>query len=54
MVDITNLTITKAHELLSKKEVTVRELVDAYKAQAHATVGLNAYREIFEFDTEAA
>lgn len=53
MVDITNLTIKKAHDLLSKKEVTVRELVDAFLEQAHARTDLNAYREIFELDGEA-
>lgn len=49
-MDISNLTIKKAHDLLIKKEISVRELVDAFVKQAHGKSKLNAYREIFKVD----
>lgn len=47
-MDISNLTIKKAHDLLVKKEVTARVLAEEFLKVAHAKSSLNAYREIFD------
>ena len=46
-MDIANLTIKEAHDLLVSKEITARELAEKFLEVAKATIGLNAYREIF-------
>ncbi len=47
-MDISTLTIKKAHDLLVKKEITARELAEQFLKVAHDTADLNAYREIFD------
>ncbi len=47
-MDISSLTIKKAHELLVNKEITARELVEHFLKEAHTKSELNAYREIFD------
>jgi len=52
-MDIKKLTIKEAHELLTKKKITVLELLDAVLEEAGKTnKELNAYLEIFD-DTRA-
>ena len=46
-MDIKNLTIKQAHELLINKKMSVLELLEAVLKEAEATRGLNAYLEIF-------
>lgn len=53
-MDISNLTIKKAHEMLISKQVSARELVAEYLSVAHAKKDLNAYREIFADAMESA
>lgn len=49
MIDLTTLTIEKAHTLLTTKELTVRELVDAYLKEIEKNnTRLNAYLEIYD------
>ncbi len=49
MIDLATLTIEGAHASLSKKEYTVRELVDAYLAVIkEKNPRINAYLEIFD------
>lgn len=48
-MDLKNLTIEKAHELLRNKEVSVRDLVDFYlKNIKEKNSSINAYLEIFD------
>ena len=47
-LDFKQLTIKQAHDLLVKKEVTVRELVEHFLKEANAKRDLNAYLEIFD------
>lgn len=47
-MELKNLTIKKAHELLVSKKMSVLELVDAVRTQAESTKYLNAYLEVFE------
>ena len=47
-MDISSLTIKKAHELLVQKEITARELAEHFLKEAQAKSDLNAYREIFD------
>lgn len=47
-MELKNLTIKKAHELLVSRKTSVFELVDAVRAQAESTKDLNAYLEIFD------
>ncbi len=49
-MDISTLTITEAHKLLTEKKLTVRELVDSAVLRAKESGDLNAYLELF--DTE--
>lgn len=46
-MDTATLTIKKAHELLVKKEISVRDLVEQFLSNAEGISRLNAYREIF-------
>lgn len=49
MIDLKNLTITKAHESLKAGEYTCRELVEAYLEKIkEKNQELNAYLEVFE------
>ena len=49
MIDLNTLTIEKAHESLSKKEFTCKELAEAYlKAIAEKNGELNAYLEVYD------
>jgi len=49
MIDLTTLTIEKAHTLLMTKELTVRELVDVYLKEIEKNnTRLNAYLEIYD------
>lgn len=49
MIDIKDLTIEKAHELLTSKKITVTELVSSYKDEAvKRNKTINAYLEFFE------
>ena len=53
-MDLKNLTIEKAHELLKNKEITVRDLVDFYLENIKSKNStINAYLEIFN-DLEAS
>jgi len=55
MIDIANLTITKAHESLKKGEYSARDLAEAYLALAkEKNPSLNAYLEIFDDVLEQA
>jgi len=47
-MDIKNLTIKQAHELLINKKMRVLELADAVLAEAKKSEDLNAYLEIFD------
>lgn len=48
-MDLKNLTIEKAHELLKNKEIAVRDLVDFYlKNIKEKNSSINAYLEIFD------
>lgn len=46
-MELKDLTIKKAHELLVSKKMSVLELVDAVRTQAESTKYLNAYLEVF-------
>lgn len=49
MIDLNNLTIERAHELLKNKELTVRELVNFYLENIKSkNERINAYLEIFD------
>ncbi|MEI6400370.1 MAG: Asp-tRNA(Asn)/Glu-tRNA(Gln) amidotransferase subunit GatA [bacterium] len=49
MIDLTNITIEKAHNSLTNREYTVRELVDAYlKNIDEKNANINAYLEIYK------
>ncbi|OHA78658.1 MAG: glutaminyl-tRNA synthase (glutamine-hydrolyzing) subunit A [Candidatus Yonathbacteria bacterium RIFCSPLOWO2_01_FULL_43_27] len=48
MLNIKELTITEAHNLLVSKKMSVRELVEAVVNVARETQDLNAYLEIFD------
>jgi aspartyl-tRNA(Asn)/glutamyl-tRNA(Gln) amidotransferase subunit A len=48
MMNIKELTIVDAHELLVSKKMSVRELVEAVVSVANETHDLNAYLEIFD------
>jgi aspartyl-tRNA(Asn)/glutamyl-tRNA(Gln) amidotransferase subunit A len=49
MIDLKTLTIEKAHESLSKKEFTCKELAEAYlKAISEKNGDLNAYLEVYD------
>ncbi len=49
MIDIKNLTITKAHNALMEGEFSARELAEAYLARAkEKNPSLNAYLEVFD------
>jgi len=54
MIDLSNLTIQKAHEALTKGDYTVRELVDAYLGVIkEKNTELNAYLEVYnDIDTQ--
>lgn len=48
MIDLEHLTITNAHNALSRGEYTVRELVDAYRAEIEKkNTDLNVYTSLF-------
>ena len=52
MIDLDNLTIKKLHAMYIAKEVTVKEVVDAYLARINERNGeINAYLEVFN-DTD--
>ncbi|MEK7568795.1 MAG: amidase, partial [Patescibacteria group bacterium] len=46
--DFKQLTIKQAHDLLVKKELSVRELAEHFLKEAKTKSGLNAYLEIFD------
>ena len=49
MIDLKNLTIEKAHDLLKKKEFSCKELVEAYLSViAKKNKEINAYLEVYE------
>jgi aspartyl-tRNA(Asn)/glutamyl-tRNA(Gln) amidotransferase subunit A len=48
MIDLKNLTIKQAHDLLVNKKMSVLELVEAVLKVAEDTRDLNAYLEIFD------
>lgn len=48
MIDLKNLTIKQAHEMLVNKKMSVLELVEAVLKDAESSRDLNAYLEIFD------
>ncbi len=55
MIDVSNLTIQKAHDMLVKKEITVRELAQTYlDIISEKNPQINAYLEIYDDVMEQA
>ena len=55
MIDLKNLTIKKAHKMMEKKEISVSDLVGAYKKVIDEKNGdINAYLEVFDDTDELA